>query len=181
VITTSRLLAAAAAFLVGFFSRGALAATIQTDGSYVTGVIGLQVPNEGAFNVDFVFDSFGDLFGSPSAPSPTPTFFNNLPGGVAAAAALVNEFNSAGGLLGVKDDVSSITTVDANISVGSQSNLIFVEEAVSLSGNWILSSNLAITPNIDFMHAIFTRVPEPSTGSLALVLSATGIAMRRRR
>jgi hypothetical protein len=75
------------ALVGGALSGSAWAATIQTDGSNnVTGVLGLQVPGKGTFNVDFVFGSISALYGSPTSPVPTPTTTRWSPNSTASAA-----------------------------------------------------------------------------------------------
>lgn len=155
------------ALVGGALSGSAEAATIQTDGnSRVTGVLGLQVPGKGTFNVDFVFGSINDLYGSPTSPVPTPTFYTDEPGAIAANNAMVAEFNSAGGLLGLKDDVGGAMTVDANIPHTPSSSGAVVDTLFSNSGTWGQSAQLFFDEDIDFMHAVFSPIPEPGAAAL---------------
>jgi hypothetical protein len=169
------------ALVGGALSGSAWAATIQTDGSNnVTGVLGLQVPGKGTFNVDFVFGSISALYGSPTSPVPTPTFYNDEPGAIAANNAMVAEFNSVGGLLGLKDDVGGAMTTDANIPHTPSSLGAVVDTLFSNSGNWGRFAQTFFYENVDFMHAVFSPVPEPGAAAL-MSLGILGFAVGRRR
>jgi hypothetical protein len=170
-----------AALLGGALSTSVHAATIQTDGSNnVTGVLGLQVPGKGTFNVDFVFGSINDLYGSPTSPVPTPMFYNDEPGAIAANNAMVAEFNNVGGLLGLKDDVGGAMTIDASIPHTPMSSGAIVDTLFSNSGTWGRFAQTFFGENIDFMQAVFSPVPEPGAAGL-LGLGVLGLAVRRWR
>jgi len=171
----------AIAFLSLSFTSAAQAATIHTDGTAATGISGLQVPSYGVYNVDFVFDSFDDLFVATNTPNPTPTFWSDATGASAAMTAIVSELQSVGGLTQFKDDTTNITTPDASTGYQPTSSFVVVETAAysSSNSNWLTVSGTAFGGDVEFMQAIFTQVPEPAS-LLLMGMGMCSMLFRRR-
>jgi hypothetical protein len=80
-------------------------------GTCVTGILNLDVLGT-IYDVAIVVDTGANVFGSPTTPSPVPTFWGNQAGASAAVTAIVNALNTEGGIAGATGVAGSRYWID---------------------------------------------------------------------
>ena len=155
-----------------------------TSGTCVTGILNLDVLGT-IYDVQVVVDTGANVFGSPTSPSPLPTFWGDQAGAAAAVTALVTALNSAGGIEGATGVAGSRYWIDVPWGTSNFAGLPLNVEFASVSGtNWVNSGQGAcgFVPGCDVEGwALFTPVV-PVPAAVWLFGSALGVMgwMRRK-
>jgi hypothetical protein len=161
----------------------ACATIVVTDGSSATGILDLNVPGRGVFDVDFVFDTYPNLFG-PTLSLP-PVFLGDPTGSTLASNAMLTALNGHGGVTSFKDDVGGTVVTDASVIHTFNSPNVIVDSIVFSNQSQTFVGplgQLAFTPTVAFMNAVFSAVPEPGAWLLmsAVTLVVLGPRLRGR-
>jgi hypothetical protein len=150
-------------------------------GTCVTGILNLDVLGT-IYDVEIVVDTGANVFGSPTTPSPVPTFWGDQAGAAAAVTAIVNALNSEGGIAGATGVAGSRYWID--IPWGTAYSNLAVEFANGTGASWFYEGTGACGFNVGCSAegwALFTPVV-PVPAAVWLFGSALGLmgVMRRK-
>lgn len=86
----------------------ATAVIVESPAGNATGILGLDVPGYGTFDVTFGH-TFTDVWGDVASPSPVPTFWGDSLGARSAGDAIVSVFHAHGGIADASDTWDVLT------------------------------------------------------------------------
>ncbi len=152
---------------------------IFNPGGKVTGINDLSIQGQ-TWNVAFGDAQFSDIWGNPSAPSPTPTFWNNLSGAQTADSAITDALNAGGSppLATVSGFSPFILYVIPVALVDSTTMTLLLSQRTS---EWVHNGETSINPILAQPYAVFTSVPEVPQIGLAMGMAALGFTIWVRR
>src|ERR1041384_981537 len=165
--------------LLGSACSAAAQILLFDGGGAVTGIQNLTI-GAATWNVSFVDTTFTANWGSPSSPSPTPTFWNNGAGASAAVSAISDSLNNGGSpQLATTSGFAPgdlFLVVTGELDQNNLSVATGFRSPFTATPTWLNAGDSTFSPGTVGPYAVFTAVPEPAQIASTAAIAIAGFA-----